>query len=567
MYLCCMQKIVECVPNFSEGKNLQIIKQITDAMETVEGVQLLDVDPGKATNRTVVTIVGEVELVVEAAFRGIQMAASLIDMRNHSGEHPRMGATDVCPLIPISGISMEETAQYATQLAERVSNELNIPTYLYENAQPNKSRSNLSVIRAGEYEGFFDKIKEPQWAPDFGKAEMNATAGATVIGARDFLIAFNINLNTKSTRVANRIAFDVREAGRVKREGNPISGKIVKDENGEDVRIPGKLKAVKAIGWYIEEYNMAQISMNLTNYQITPLHIAFEETRKSADERGVRVTGSELVGLIPLQPMLDAGKYFLEKQGLSSGVSEAELVNSAVRSLGLSEISTFDPQKKIIEYILNDPKKSKLVSMSVKSFADETASDSPAPGGGSIAALSGALGASLGTMVANLSASKRGWEDRVGEFSPWAEKGQKIKDELLFLVDEDTRAFDKIMAAFGLPKDNPEQVSARKQAIEDASKYATEIPFKTMQVAFSCIPLLKEMATNGNQNSLSDVGVGAICIKTAVRGAWLNVLINAKGLNDKDWAAEIVAKAKSLLEENHKLCDEIVNYIEAKLYN
>ncbi len=566
MYLCCMQKIVECVPNFSEGKNLQIIKQITDAIETVEGVQLLDVDPGKATNRTVVTIVGEVELVVEAAFRGIQMAASLIDMRNHSGEHPRMGATDVCPLIPISGISMEETAQYATKLAERVSNELNIPTYLYENAQPNKSRSNLSVIRAGEYEGFFDKIKESQWAPDFGKAEMNATAGATVIGARDFLIAFNINLNTKSTRVANRIAFDVREAGRVKREGNPISGKIVKDENGEDVRIPGKLKAVKAIGWYIEEYNMAQISMNLTNYQITPLHIAFEETRKSADERGVRVTGSELVGLIPLQPMLDAGKYFLEKQGLSSGVSEAELVNTAVRSLGLSEISTFDPQKKIIEYILNDPKKSKLVSMSVKSFADETASDSPAPGGGSIAALSGALGASLGTMVANLSASKRGWEDRVSEFSPWAEKGQKIKDELLFLVDEDTRAFDKIMAAFGLPKDNPEQISARKQAIEDASKYATEIPFKTMQVAFSCIPMLKEMATNGNQNSLSDVGVGAICIKTAVRGAWLNVLINAKGLNDKDWAAEIVAKAKSLLEENHKLCDEIVNDIEAKLY-
>ena len=562
-----MQKIVECVPNFSEGKNLQIIKQITDAIETVEGVQLLDVDPGKATNRTVVTIVGEVELVIEAAFRGIQMAASLIDMRNHSGEHPRMGATDVCPLIPISGISMEETAHYAAQLAQRVAIELNIPTYLYENAQTNKSRSNLSVIRAGEYEGFFDKIKDPQWAPDFGKAEMNPTAGATVIGARDFLIAFNINLNTKSTRVANRIAFDVREAGRVKREGNPISGKIVKDENGEEVRIPGKLKSVKAIGWYIEEYNMAQISMNLTNYHTTPLHIAFEETRKSADDRGVRVTGSELVGLIPLQPMLDAGKYFLEKQGLSSGVSEAELVNSALRSLGLSEISTFDPQKKIIEYILNDPKKSKLVSMTVKSFADETASDSPAPGGGSIAALSGALGASLGTMVANLSASKRGWEDRVGEFSPWAEKGQKIKDELLFLVDEDTRAFDKIMDAFGMPKDNPEQVAARKQAIEHASKYATKIPFRTMQVAFSCIPLLKEMATNGNQNSLSDIGVGAICIKTAVRGAWLNVLINAKGLNDKVWAADIVAKAKSILEENHKLCDEIVNDIEGKLFS
>ena len=560
-----MQKIVECVPNFSEGKNLQIIKQITDAIESVDGVQLLDVDPGKATNRTVVTMVGEVELVVEAAFRGIQMASTLIDMRNHSGEHPRMGATDVCPLIPISGISIEETAQYAQQLAKRVANELSIPTYLYEDAQPNKSRSNLSVIRAGEYEGFFEKIKDPIWAPDFGKAEMNATAGATVIGARDFLIAFNINLNTKSTRVANRIAFDVREAGRVKRDGNPISGKIVKDENGEDVRIPGKLKSVKAIGWFIEEYNIAQISMNLTNYHVTPLHIAFEETCKSANERGVRVTGSELVGLIPLQSMLDAGKYFLEKQGLSSGVSQAELVDIAIKSLGLCEISTFDPKKKIIEYILQDPKKSKLVSMTVKGFADETASDSPAPGGGSIAALSGVLGASLGIMVANLSASKRGWEDRVGEFSPWAEKGQKLKDELLFLVDEDTRAFDGIMNAFGLPKDNAEQVTARKKAIEDASKYATEIPFRTMQAAFNCIPLLQEMANNGNQNSLSDVGVGAICIKTAVRGAWLNVLINAKGLTDQVWAKTIVNQARTLLAQNHTLCDEIVNGIEERL--
>ena len=560
-----MQKIVECVPNFSEGKNLQIIKQITDAIESVDGVQLLDVDPGKATNRTVVTMVGEVELVVEAAFRGIQMASTLIDMRNHSGEHPRMGATDVCPLIPISGISIEETAQYAQQLAKRVANELSIPTYLYEDAQPNKSRSNLSVIRAGEYEGFFEKIKDPIWAPDFGKAEMNATAGATVIGARDFLIAFNINLNTKSTRVANRIAFDVREAGRVKRDGNPISGKIVKDENGEDVRIPGKLKSVKAIGWFIEEYNIAQISMNLTNYHVTPLHIAFEETCKSANERGVRVTGSELVGLIPLQSMLDAGKYFLEKQGLSSGVSQAELVDIAIKSLGLCEISTFDPKKKIIEYILQDTKKSKLVSMTVKGFADETASDSPAPGGGSIAALSGVLGASLGTMVANLSASKRGWEDRVGEFSPWAEKGQKLKDELLFLVDEDTRAFDGIMNAFGLPKDNAEQVTARKKAIEDASKYATEIPFRTMQAAFNCIPLLQEMANNGNQNSLSDVGVGAICIKTAVRGAWLNVLINAKGLTDQVWAKTIVNQARTLLAQNHTLCDEIVNGIEERL--
>lgn len=560
-----MQKIVECVPNFSEGKNLQIIKQITDAIESVDGAQLLDVDPGKATNRTVVTIVGEVDLVVEAVFRGIQMASTLIDMRNHTGEHPRMGATDVCPLIPISGITMKETAQYAHQLAKRVANELLIPTYLYEDAQPNKSRSNLSVIRAGEYEGFFEKIKNPIWAPDFGKSEMNASAGATVIGARDFLIAFNINLNTKSTRVANRIAFDVREGGRVKREGNPISGKIVKDENGEDVRIPGKLKSVKAIGWFIEEYNIAQISMNLTNYHVTPLHIAFEETRKSADERGVRVTGSELVGLIPLQPMLDAGKYFLEKQGLSSGVCEAELVDIAIKSLGLNEISHFDPKKKIIEYILQDPNKSKLVSMTIKGFANETASDSPAPGGGSIAALAGVLGASLGTMVANLSASKRGWENRVGEFSPWAEKGQKLKDELLFLVDEDTRAFDGIMNAFILPKDNAEQVSARKNAIEEASKYATEIPFKTMQAAFNCIPLLQEMAKNGNQNSLSDVGVGAICIKTAVRGAWLNVLINAKGLTDQVWAKNIVDQARILLAKNHRLCDEIVNGIEERL--
>ena len=559
-----MQKIVECVPNFSEGCNLQIIKQITDAIETVEGVRLLDVDPGKATNRTVVTFVGEVELVIEAAFRGIQTAASLIDMRNHTGEHPRMGATDVCPLIPISGISMEETAEYARKLAQRVGESLNIPTYLYEAAQPNKERSNLSVIRAGEYEGFFDKIKDPQWKPDFGPAVMNPTAGATVIGARDFLIAYNVNLNTKSTRIANRVAFDVREAGRVLREGNPISGKPVKDANGEDVRIPGKVKCVKAIGWYIEEYNMAQISMNLTNYHVTPLHIAFEETCNSANERGVRVTGSELVGLVPLQPMLDAGKYFLEKQGLSSGVSEEELVHSAIRSLGLDELAPFDPKKKIIEYLLRDESQSKLVNLTIRGFANETASDSPAPGGGSIAALAGALGASLGTMVANLSASKRGWEDRVMEFSPWAEKGQQLKDHLLFLVDEDTRAFDAIMAAFGLPKDSPEAVTARKQAIEKASQYATQIPYKTMEAAYNCLPLMKEMAEKGNPNSLSDVAVGVLCIKTAVRGAWLNVLTNAKGLTDRTFADNIVAEAEQLLRKNHAACDEIVNAVEAK---
>ncbi|NBU03569.1 MAG: glutamate formimidoyltransferase [Bacteroidetes bacterium] len=560
-----MQPIIECVPNFSEGRNLQTIKTITDAIETVEGIRLLDVDPGKATNRTVVTFVGSPDDVIEAAFRGIAKAAEVIDMRNHTGEHPRMGATDVCPLIPISGISMEETAAYAKKLAKRVAEELSIPTYLYESAQSNAARNNLSVIRAGEYEGFFEKIKLPEWAPDYGKAEMNATAGATVIGARDFLIAYNVNLNTKSTRIANRIAFDVREAGRVKREGNPYSGKIMNDEHGEPIRIPGKLKAVKAIGWYIEEYNMAQISMNLTNYKITPLHVAFEETRKAADDRGVRVTGSELVGLIPLQPMLDAGKYFLEKQGMSAGVSESDLVDCAIRSMGLNELGPFDPKKKIIEYLLRDDKQSRLVNMSVRDFVNETASDSAAPGGGSISALTGAMGAALGTMVANLSAIKKGWEDRVGEFSPWAEQGQLLKDKLVALVDEDTRAFDAIMSAFGLPKDTAEQVAIRKQAIQDASKYATEVPYRTMQTAYECLPLLKQMADHGNPNSLSDVGVGALCIKTAVRGAWLNVLINAQGLSDKPWADNIVAEAKALLAKNHATCDEIILGIEAKL--
>ena len=557
-----MSRIVECVPNFSEGNNPQIIKSITDSIAAIEGVTLLNVDPGKATNRTVVTFVGEVEAVIEAAFQGIKTAAQLIDMSQHQGEHPRMGATDVCPLIPISGISMEETAEYAQKLAERVGNELHIPIYLYESAQANKKRSNLSVIRAGEYEGFFEKIKLPEWKPDFGPAVMNAATGATCIGARDFLIAYNVNLNTQSTRIANRIAFDVREAGRVLREGNPYVGKPVTDETGEPVRIPGKLKHVKGIGWYIEEYGIAKISINLTNFKETPLHIVFEETRKSAEERGVRVTGSELVGLVPLQPMLDAGKYFLEKQGLSSGVSEATLIDIAIKSMGLNELSDFDPQTRIIEYLLKDPKDSRLVSMTVANFAHETASDSMAPGGGSISALAGALGASLGTMVANLSAVKRGWEDRVLEFSPWAEKGQKMKDLLLGLVDEDTRAFDSIMAAFGLPKDTPEQKSARKIAIQDASKYATEVPYRTMQAAYDCLPLMKEMAEIGNPNSLSDVAVGVLCIKTAVRGAWLNVLINAKDLEDRAWADDIVSKEQALLKANHSECDVIVNAIE-----
>lgn len=565
-YLCGMQKrLIECVPNFSEGRDMNIIKQITDQIEAVDGVRLLDVDPGKATNRTVVTFVGEPGPVIEAAFRAIKKAAELIDMSKHSGEHPRMGATDVCPLVPVSGISMEETAVYATKLAQRVGTELAIPVYLYEYAQPKKERNNLSVIRAGEYEGFFDKIKLPEWKPDFGPSEFNKTAGGTVIGARDFLIAYNVNLNSKSTRIANRIAFDVREAGRVVREGNPFSGKIKIDENGEPVRIPGKLKHVKAIGWYIEEYEMAQISINLTNFRETPLHTVFEECRKSADERGARVTGSELVGLVPLEPMLAAGRYFLEKQGLSSGVSEKDLVWSAIKSMGLDELGPFDPNKKIIEYLLKNKADTRLVDLTLRGFADETARDVPAPGGGSVAAAVGAFGAALGAMVANLGASKRGWEDKVGFFSPWAQKGQQIKDQLLALVDEDTRAYNTILAAFGMPKDTDEQKSARKQAIQEASKYATEVPYRTMEVAASAIPLMQEMALKGNPNSASDTAVGAACILTAMQGGWLNVLINAQSLDDKEWAADITAKAKAMLTSGDEALEKVMADIEKQL--
>jgi glutamate formiminotransferase/formiminotetrahydrofolate cyclodeaminase len=558
-------KLIECVPNFSEGRDEGIIRQITDEIASVEGVRLLDVDPGKATNRTVVTFVGNPESVIEAAFRGIRKAALIIDMSKHTGEHPRMGATDVCPLIPIQGISMEETAAYAVKLAKRVGEELNIPAYLYEYAQPDKKRSNLSTIRAGEYEGFFDKIKLPEWKPDFGPAIFPASTGATVIGARDFLIAYNVNLNTKSTRIANRIAFDVREAGRVVREGNPYTGKIKTDENGEPVRIPGKLKHVKAIGWYIEEYRMAQISINLTNCRETPLHTVFEACRESADERGARVTGSELVGLIPLKPMLDAGKYFLQKQGLSAGVSEEELIWTAIKSMGLDELGPFDPEKKIIEYLLKDELNEKLISMTVKAFANETAADSPAPGGGSIAAVVGAFGVALGTMVANLSASKRGWEDRTAEFTPWAEKGQLLKDKLMSLVDEDTRSFNAIMAAFGLPKDTDEQKTERKKAIQTASQYATEVPFTTLQTVVEAIPLIREMVDKGNPNSLSDAGVGAACLLTAMQGAWMNVLINAQGLDDKVWAADITAKAEKLIEEGRSACNAMVTEVENRL--
>ena len=557
-----LQKIIECVPNFSEGRDANIIKQITDAIESVDGVMLLHVDMGKATNRTVVTFAGEPSRVVEAAFLGIQKAAELIDMRTHKGEHPRMGATDVCPLVPVSGITMEECAKWSMVLAEKVGGSLGIPVYLYEDAQANKQRSNLSVIRGGEYEGFSEKIKLPEWKPDFGPVELPLKHGATVIGARDFLIAYNINLNTKSTRLANRIAFDVREAGRLKREGNPISGKTVLDENGEPVRIPGTLKSVKAIGWYIEEYGMAQVSMNLTNYKITSVHKAFDEVCLKANDRGIRVTGSELVGLVPLQPLLDAGKHYLALQGRSLGVSENELIEIAVQSLGLNQLGEFKPSERIIEYVLTDRSKKLLVDYNVLDFVNETASESPAPGGGSVSALSAALGVALGSMVANLSAEKRGWEDQLNVFSGWAEKAQEIKKELLYLVDEDTNAFNKIMDSFQLPKNTDDEKSIRSSAIEAASIYATEIPLKTMKVAYSGIDILKYMVEHGNPNSITDAGVGLLCVKTAVRGAYFNVMVNAKGLKDKETAKKYATEAKSILANNHKQIDEILLKVE-----
>lgn len=559
------KQLIECVPNFSEGRDKNVIRLITDEIEKVEGVMLLDVDPGYATNRTVVTFVGEPAPVIEAAYRAIRKAAEVIDMSKHHGEHPRMGATDVCPLIPVSGISMEETAQWAVKLAERVGNELKIPAYLYEYAQPNKERNNLSVIRAGEYEGFFDKIKQPEWKPDFGPAVMPEKSGATVIGARDFLIAYNINLNTKSVRLANSVAFDVREAGRVKREGNPITGKVVKDEHGNEVRIPGTLKACKAIGWYIEEYGVAQISMNLTNYKITPVHKAFDEVCKSADSRGLRVTGSELVGLIPLDAMLEAGRYYLQKQKRSLGVSEEELIHIAVKSLGLDELASFDPKQKIIEYKLKQATEDQLVQMNLRAFANETAADSPAPGGGSISAYAGSLGAALGIMVANLSAGKRGWEDQVSFFSEWAVKGQIIKDQLLKAVDEDTRAFNRIMSAFGLPKATPEEKAARSLAIEEATKYACEIPYSVMQTTADSLDLLEAMIEKGNPNSITDAAVGVLCVRAAVQGAGLNVLVNAKGLKDQVFAAEISGKANDLVKATQERADRLLAQVTAAI--
>ena len=557
-----MKQLIECVPNFSEGNDLTIIKQITDSIESVEGIKLLNVDPGKATNRTVVTFVGEPAAVVEAAFKGIAKASELIDMSKHKGEHPRMGATDVCPFIPVANISMQETVEWSKKLAARVGNELHIPVYLYEEAQENKERSNLSIIRAGEYEGFFRKIKQKEWKPDFGPAELPANSGATVIGARDFLIAYNVNLNTKSVKRANSVAFDIREAGRVKTDSK---GKKILDDAGNEIRIPGKLKGVKAIGWYIEEYGIAQVSINITKFRETPLHIVFEESARSAYERGYRATGSELVGLVPLQAMLDAGKYFLNKQRLSSGVSDAELIHIAVKSMGLDELSPFTPEKRIIEYVMESESKAVLANMRLNAFVDETASESPAPGGGSIAAYCGSLGVALATMVANLSASKKGWEERWNEFSDWADKGQKIKKQLLHLVDEDTVAFNKIMDAFKLPKTTDQEKEDRKQAVAEATRYAIEVPLSVMKISLQSMELIQAMATNGNPNSVSDAGVGAMCARTAVLGAGLNVRINAAAYSDKTFVETVLKQAAEM--ENKAIANEknILDVVNCKI--
>ncbi len=556
-----MQQIIECVPNFSEGTDLHIIKEITQEIEGVEGVKLLDVDPGKATNRTVVTFVGTPDAVIEAAFRAIKKASELIDMRKHHGEHPRMGATDVCPLIPVSNITMEETAAFAKRLGQRVGEELNIPVYLYEAAQTTAARKNLSIIRGGEYEGFFKKIKTDEWKPDFGPAVMNEKAGATVIGARDFLIAYNVNLNTQSTRLANSIAFDIRENGRVKRIGNPITGEIALDSNGEQVRVPGLLKQCKAIGWFIDEYQLAQVSVNLTNYNITSVHQCFDACCECATKRGLRVTGSEIVGLIPLKALTDAGEYYLKKQGRSIGVSEEEKIHIAVKSLGLDDLAPFDANKKVIEYVLRGSNAAPLVNMKLNAFANETASESAAPGGGSVSATVGAFGAALGTMVANLSAGKRGWEEKSMEFGDWAERGQKIKDRLLFLVDEDTAAFNAVLSAYGLPKNSPEEKASRSEAIERANIYATQIPLEVMETAHRALPLILAMVTLGNPNSISDAGVGALCLQTAIEGAFMNVKINAKGLKDKMVASQFLTQGQQISDSGKVRLKEILKVV------
>jgi glutamate formiminotransferase/formiminotetrahydrofolate cyclodeaminase len=557
--------LIECVPNFSEGRDPAIIQQITDAIESVEGVRLLDVDSGKATNRTVVTFVGPPDPVCEAAFRGAKRAAELIDMRKHKGEHPRFGAIDVCPLVPVANITMEETVEYARRLGRRIGEELGISVYCYECAATSESRRNLAHCREGEYEGLAAKLCRADWKPDFGPTTLNPRSGAVAVGARDFLVAYNVNLNTTSTRRANSIAFDIREKGRKLRQGDPITGPVVKDAAGNEVWQPGSLKCVKAIGWYIEEYGIAQISINLINLSVTPLHIAFDECCKKAEARGVRVTGSELVGLVPLRAMLDAGRYFLRKQRRSTGVSDKELLKIAVKSLGLNDLYPFKPEDKIIEYAIAEKSKKRLVDMTFEDFVHETASESPAPGGGSISAAVGAMGAALATMVANLSAHKRGWDQRWEEFSEWAERGKAIHDELLRLVDEDTAAFNALMAAFGLGQANDEEKAARREAIQEATRRAMEVPLQVMERALASMEVIAAMADRGNPNSVSDAGVGALCARSAVMGAFLNVKINAGGLEDRTLAEQMLARANELQRKAIDREAEILEIVQRKI--
>lgn len=562
------KRIIECVPNFSEGRNKEVISQITAAIEAAADVKLLDVDPGEATNRTVVTFVGEPEAVVEAAFAGVKRAAELIDMRQHKGAHPRMGATDVLPLIPISGITLEQCAELARKLAERIATELAIPTYCYEAAAYCQERKNLAVCRQGEYEGLAERMNSAESAPDFGARpfdEAMARSGATAVGARDFLIAVNFNLNTTSTRRANAIAFDVREKGRPVREGNPIVGKIVKDENGEPVMRPGTLKCTKGIGWFIEEYGIAQVSMNLTNIGVTPLHVAFDEVCRAAEARGVRVTGTEIVGLVPKKALIDAGKHFLRKQHRSLGISESEIIRIAVRSMGLDELKPFKAEEKVVEYMVSEPNTNKLVDMTCTAFAEETASESPAPGGGSISAYMGALGAALGTMVANLSSHKAGWDERWEEFSDYAERGQALMAELLHLVDEDTEAFNRIMAVFAMPKTTEEEKAARSAALQSATLYATQVPLKTMKAALRLFEIVKAMAEIGNPNSVSDAGVGALAARSAILGAQLNVKINAAGLKDRATADALTSEAQAIAEQAVALEKEVLDIVNGKI--
>ncbi|PYK94639.1 MAG: glutamate formimidoyltransferase [Verrucomicrobia bacterium] len=560
-----MQKLIECVPNFSEGRNSDVIRQITAAIESVEGISLLNVDPGASTNRTVVTFAGSPEAAVEAAFRGIQKAAELIDMRKHKGAHPRMGATDVCPFVPVSNVSWEEAIACAKQLGKRVGDELNIPVYLYEKAARDQSHSNISIIRSGEYEGFFEKIKEPAWKPDFGPATFSEKSGASAIGVREFLVAYNVNLNTKAVRRATSVAFDVRENGRIKTEDDTPSGKPVLDEKGEPVRIPGMLKHVKAIGWYVEEYGIAQVSMNLTNIEETPLHAAFDACNEAATKRGLRVTGSEVVGMLPKKCLVDAGKYFLRKQQWSEGASEEELIDIGIHSMGLSELKPFDPKEKIIEFKMESVSKKSLVKMRLREFCNEILSDSPAPGGGSVAALMGALGVSLGGMVANLSAGKRGWDDKLKYFSDWAVKAQQLKDELLFLADEDTAAFNKVMDAFALPKESAEEKAARSATIQAANKYAAEIPLRVLETAFKSYPLLAEMAEQGNPASISDVGVGLLATHACISGAALNVRINLAGLKDEKVKSTLREKVRRINAESESEFKRIDRIVESKM--